>query len=164
MNDIKIRKARKKDRHVISRLTGLYPNTLYRSAKEIEKNINNYLIAVNQKEKVIGCCGYKIWDDSAEIISWIIEKQYRKRGLGLLLLQNVIKNLKKKAEIKNIFVVTTRQLADRIFKKIGFVEVGIQMFPEKVLLDCKKCKKNYCSFGKYACDEIALLYKNGIEI
>jgi len=40
----------------------------------------------------------------------------------------------------------------RLFERLGFAQVAKERFPQKVWLDCSKCRK------REHCDEIALLY------
>lgn len=154
----KIRKAAVSDRFAISELTKKYSGTLPRSPEEILEMIENYHVATGEDKKVIGCCGFKIWESDAEIISLIVSKSSRGQGIARLLLKSVVADIRTRKEIKRIFSLTTPELAKNIFVSIGFIPVGIQMFSEKVIGECKRCSKNRLDEEKkYLCNEIALI-------
>lgn len=157
---VKIRKASAKDRFEISRLTKKFSTTLPREPKEVLRLVGNFYVAEDLKGRIIGCCGFKIWDSDAEIISLIVDRPYQRKGIARKLLKEIIGQLKKTKNIKCIFVLATNDMAEKIFKPVGFFPAGIQMFSQKVAGDCKRCKKNRLNSKKqYLCDEIALLYK-----
>jgi len=155
-----IRKAKLADKSAISRLTKKYPDTLARSAAEIGKMIANFWVAESPRGKIVGCCGWKLWSGDAEIISWVVEKKYRKYGAGKKILLALLRDLRRKKTVKNIFAVTVPPLAQKYFEPLGFLPTGLQMFSEKVISDCKRCPKNIFRNKKYQCNEIALVLKN----
>ena len=158
---IKIRKAVKGDSAGISKLTKKFPTTLSRSPEEIFRLAGNFFVAENKKAKVIGCCGFKIWDNDREIISLIVDSPHQKKGLAKNLLEKVLGQLKETKTAKKRFVLSTKEIADKIFAPAGFFPAGIQMFSQKVGQDCKRCRKNKLdSRGRYLCDEVVLVYKN----
>jgi len=159
MNEIKIRKAKKKDAKAISRLTNKFPDTISRSPWEISEMIGNFWVAENSRGRIVGCCGAKMWRRDAEIISWIVEEKYQGSDVGKKVLLSLIKNLRKKNFIRNIFAVTVPALAKKYFRPLGFLPTGLQMFSTKVLEDCQNCPKNRFRNGKYQCNEIALVLK-----
>lgn len=159
MKVIKIRKAKTADRLAISRLTKKFPDTLDRSPREIGKMIGNFWVAENARGKIVGCCGAKMWSRDAEIISWIVAKKYRGAGIAKKLLFAVIKNLKKRENIRDIFTLTVSKLSKKYFRPLGFLPTGLQMFSAKVMEECQNCPKNRFKNGKYQCNEIALVLK-----
>lgn len=160
MKDVKIRRAKMLDKFKISCLTKANKDTLDRNPQEITKLISNFFVAENQHGKIVGCCGYKLWDNDAEIISWIVDKGYQKKGLGKKILAKLLEDMKRRKKIKNIFVVTVPVLAKRYFQPFGFLKTGLQMFSGKVFADCQRCPKNSFRRKKYQCNEIALVLKN----
>jgi len=157
----KLRKASKRDSTGISKLTQKFSTTLSRSPKEILRLAGNFYVVENQNSRIIGCCGFKVWDNDAEIISLIVEKPYQRKGIAKKLLKEIIGQLKKIKSVKCIFALATSDVAEKIFKPAGFFPAEIQMFNQKVAKDCKRCQKNKLnSKNQYLCDEIALLYKN----
>lgn len=157
--EITIRKAKYYDRVAISRLTKKFPDTLSRSPREIGKMIGNFWVAENGRGKIVGCCGAKIWTRDAEVISWIVMEKYRDTGIAKKLLLALLKNLKKRKGIRNIFVLTVPMLAKKYFRPLGFLPTGLQMFSAKVVEECQNCPKNCFQNGKYQCNEIALVLK-----
>ena len=157
----KIRKASKRDSTRISRLTKKFSTTLSRSPKEILRLAENFYVAENKKGKVVGCCGFKVWDNQAEIISLVVDTPHQRKGLARSLFEKVLDRLKKTKAAKKIFVLSTKDVAERIFVPAGFFPAGIQMFSQKVGEDCQRCRKNRLdSKGRYLCDEVVLVYKN----
>ncbi len=154
-----IRRAKISDRHSISRLTKKCPDTLGRSPEQIAKIISHFFVALGEKGEIAGCCGYQLWENDAEIISWIVEKKYRGSRIGKDILLSLLKDMRKKKNIKKIFVVTVSKLAKKYFQPLGFLPTGLQMFSPKVLEDCQRCPKNCFKEGKYQCNEIALILK-----
>lgn len=157
---VKIRRASAGDRFEISRLTKNFSTTLPRNPKEVFRLVRNFYVAENKEGRIVGCCGFKIWDSDGEIISLVVDKPYRKKGTARVLLRETLGRLRKTKKIKNIFALTTGDVAQKIFRPAGFFPAGIQMFSLKVAKDCKRCKKNrFNSKNRYLCDETALLYK-----
>src|SRR4030042_4399292 len=106
MSEIKIRKAKKADFMVISRLTKKFPDTLSRSPREIAQMIGNFWVAENPRGKIVGCCGARIWGRDAEVIAWIVAEKYRGADIAKKILLALIKNLKKRKNNQNIFALT----------------------------------------------------------
>ncbi|MDD5489983.1 MAG: GNAT family N-acetyltransferase [Candidatus Moranbacteria bacterium] len=157
----KIRKASKSDSAGISRLTKKFSTTLSRGPEEISRLARNFFVAENQKGKIVGCCGFKKWDSDAEIIALIVDSPYQKKGLASRLFGKVLGQLKKTKSVEKIFVLSTKDVAEKIFSPAGFFPAGIQMFSRKVGEDCRRCRKNRLDCkGRYLCDEIVLVYKN----
>ncbi len=159
MKEVKIRKAVLSDKSAISRLTKKYPDTLDRSPREIEKMIGSFFVAADEEGKINGCCGFKMWEKDAEIVSWIVAKEFQGMGIGRKLLERTLEKLEKKKGIKNIFIVTVPALAQKYFEPLGFLETGLQMFSGKVFADCRRCPKNRFRAGHYQCNEIALVLR-----
>lgn len=159
MGNIIIRKATKKQILSISGLTKKHSGTmLYRSPKAIKKLLGNYFVALKEGE-VIGCCGFKTYPGGdAEIISLTVEKRYRRLGLGGKLIKKVINKALKRSAVKRVMAFTNPRVTP-LFRKNGFIQVGVQLFHEKILEDCRKCPRNKLDKkNKYHCNEIAMVY------
>lgn len=159
MENVRLRKAKLGDRFSLSRLTRKFPDTLNRSPKEISKMIGNFWVAENGRGRIVGCCGAKMWTGDAEIIAWVVDKKYQGAGLAKKILIALIKNLKKRKSVGDIFVLTVPLLAKKYFRPLGFRPTGLQMFSAKVVEECRNCPKNRFYAGKYQCNEIALVLK-----
>lgn len=153
---IVIKGAREKHIGAISALTrGI--NLRYRPPEEIASHLSNFLVAMDEKGKVVGCVGSKLYDFNMEIISLRIIEEYVNKGLGKMLLKHKLEELKEWPKL-NVFALTTKTLADKLFFPLGFIEVGIQLFGSKVLTDCLGCSKNRLEGRQHLCNEIAVLY------
>jgi N-acetylglutamate synthase-like GNAT family acetyltransferase len=153
------RKAQEKDISAISMLTQR-KNLLFRSSAEIRSLLPYYHVAVDiWTGEIAGCVGAKIYGADAEIISFRVKERFLKIGIGRNLLKKQLEFLSNQSEILRIFALTTREIAANNFLKAGFIEVGIQLFGPKVLLDCAKCPKNVFSNERHLCNEIAVIYK-----
>jgi N-acetylglutamate synthase-like GNAT family acetyltransferase len=159
LSDLKIRRAKLPDRHTISLLTKKYSDTISRNPHEIAKIICNFWVAENERGKIVGCCGARIWSRDAEIISWIVREKYRNARTAKKLLIALIKNLKKRKGVRYIFALTVPELAGKYFRPLGFRPTGLQMFSAKVVEECQHCPKNRFWKGKYQCNEIALVLR-----
>lgn len=158
LREIEIRKAKEKDVFAISQLT-IGENLIFRSPEEVELLLPCYHIAEEVKTgKLAGCISTKMYGLDAEIVSFRVEEQFFGLGIGKALFQKQLHFLLGRKSISRIFALTTRKVASMLFLRAGFVEVGIQLFGPKVLLECAKCQKNVFLEGKHLCDEIAVLY------
>ena len=87
--------------------------------------------------KPVGYLKAIVTRDEIEIISIIIDKKFRKVGIGKSLLNKLL-NIALKKKIKNIFleVSVENQIAINLYKKFNFIKVG-------------KRKNYYFQNGKY---------------
>ena len=87
--------------------------------------------------KPVGYLKARVTSDEIEIISILIDKKFRKIGIGKSLLKQLL-NIALKKEIKNIFleVSVENQIAINLYKKFNFIKVG-------------KRKNYYFQKGKY---------------
>ena len=154
-----IKKATKKQGLAISALTKKHSNVmLYRTPEAIKKLWKNYFVAL-EGENIIGCCGFKTYPrGDAEIISLAVERKYRGLGMGSKLIKKTAKNALKKASVKRVMAFTNPR-ATALFRKNGFIQVGVQLFHEKILEECRKCPKNKLNKKyRYLCNEVAMVY------
>lgn len=123
---------------------------LDRSADEIASAIRSYHIA-RLEGTLVGMCALHIHSSKlAEIRSLKVDMAYQRQGVG----SGIIKEALKEAVmlgVKEVLVLTYEQ---RLFEKLGFVEVSKAEIPNhKIWTDCIKCKH----FP--VCNEIALIKK-----
>ena len=123
---------------------------LYRDKDTIATNIRSYLL-IRKKDKIIASVALHIYSVKlAEFRSLIVQKEYRNRGLGQLLIKAGI-NEAKELGLKELLVLTYQA---NFFKKLGFVEIEKNKIPDKkIWADCINCK-NFSN-----CDEVALIKK-----
>ena len=98
-------------------------------------NQNNIFILSHPKP--VGYLKARITSDEIEIISILIDKKFRKTGIGKSLLNKLL-NIALKKRIQNIFLeVSVKNLiAINLYKKFNFIKVG-------------KRKNYYYQHGKY---------------
>ena len=123
---------------------------LYRDQDTIATNIRSYLL-LRKKDKIIASVALHIYSVKlAEFRSLIVQKEYRNRGLGQLLIKAGI-NEAKELGLKELLVLTYQA---NFFKKLDFVEIEKNKIPDKkIWADCINCK-NFSN-----CDEVALIKK-----
>ncbi len=148
---MKIRKAKISDIKTIHKLINDFSKKgqmLPRSLNELYENIRDFFVA-EEDRKILGVCALHIlWEDLAEIRSLIVQKEYRKKSIGTLLVKKCLSEAKQFG-VKKVFVLT---YIPEFFKKVGFKEIEKSQLPQKIWGDCIRCPK----FPE--CDEIALIY------
>ena len=106
--------------------------------KDFYKFISNQdNIFILSHPKPVGYLKARVTRDEIEIISILIDKKFRKVGMGKSLLNKLL-NIALKKEIKNIFleVSVENQIAINLYKKFNFIKVG-------------KRKNYYFQYGRY---------------
>ena len=96
--------------------------------KEDIKNKNyNYLVAKNNDGKIIGYIGISYVLDSADIISIVVHKDYTKKGIATLLLQEIFA-FAKENNIQKIMLEVRRSNipAQKLYEKHGFKQIAIR--------------------------------------
>jgi len=123
-------------------------NILYREDDVVATNIRSYLI-VKDGKKIIGSVALHIYSTKlAEFRSMIVDRSYRNRGVGKLLIEEGFKKAQTLG-LEQILVLTYRS---KFFRHLGFVEIPkIDIPNSKIWADCINCK----SFP--VCDEVALI-------
>ena len=120
---------------------------LFRSIADIYENLQSFIVA-EIDGNIAGCCALQIiWSDLVEIKSLAVDKQYKNKGIGKMLINTAIDNAKQ-LQLSQIFALT---LEPDFFEKLGFEAVEKDKLPMKVWSDCAKCPK------QQNCDEIALI-------
>ena len=96
--------------------------------KEDIKNKNyNYLVAKNNDGKIIGYIGISYVLDSADIISIVVHKDYTKKGIATLLLQEIFAFAKENNIQKIMLEVRSSNLpAQKLYEKHGFKQIAIR--------------------------------------
>ena len=89
----------------------------------LSKN-SKYIIGLIDSE-IVGFAGVKIVDDQADIMNIVVKKSCRKKGIGFILLNELI-NICTNLNVSSIFLeVNENNLpAISLYKKIGFEQVG----------------------------------------
>lgn len=120
---------------------------LPRSRALLERRIADFVVA-EVDGKVVGCGSLcRLGEELVEIRSLGIAEGYKGRGLGSMLVEQLVIEARK-LSIPKIMALTYEV---SFFLKNGFTVVNKEIFPEKVWTDCVNCAK------QHACDEIAVL-------
>lgn len=93
---------------------------------ELSSENSKYIIALNNCE-IVGFAGVKIVADQADIMNIVVKKSFRKKGIGYLLLNNLI-SICIELKVNSIFLeVDENNLpAISLYEKLGFERVGIR--------------------------------------
>lgn len=120
---------------------------LPRSRAVLERQIHDFVVA--EIDGIVVGCGSlcKLGEELVEIRSLGIAEGYKGRGLGSMLVEQLVHEAKK----RSLFKVMALTYEVSFFLKNGFTVVEKEIFPEKVWTDCVNCAK------QHACDEIAVL-------
>lgn len=96
--------------------------------KEDIKNKNYYyLVARNNEEKIVGYIGISYILDEADIISIVVHKDYTKKGIATLLLQEIFKFAKDNNIKKLMLEVRISNIpAQKLYEKHGFKQITIR--------------------------------------
>ena len=123
-------------------------NILFRSNDEMATNIRSYLVAKYQNN-IVGAVALHIYSTQlAEFRSMIVDKRYRGRGIGSMLIQEGLQN-GKQLGLSRVLVLTYKK---DFFQRLGFQAISKLDIPNnKIWADCIKCSH----FP--VCDEVALI-------
>ena len=94
--------------------------------EEIESNNSKYIVAKIDNE-VVGFAGIKIIMDEADIMNIVTKKTFRNKGIGTLLLKNLI-SISHELQLSSISLeVNEKNLpAIHLYEKFGFENLGIR--------------------------------------
>ncbi|TYA12920.1 N-acetyltransferase [Paenibacillus faecis] len=120
---------------------------LPRSRAVLERQISDFVVT-EMDGRIVGCGSLcRLGEELVEIRSLGIAEGYKGRGLGSMLVEELVLQAKRQG-IPKIMALTYEV---SFFLKNGFAVVEKEIFPEKVWTDCVNCAKQHC------CDEIAVL-------
>ena len=144
---------RKPDESEISRIHAfLQPfvqkkQILERTEDAIREQLDSFLVALDAEEKIIGTISLRDFGDGLnEIRTLAVSESQEGQGIG----SQLVKASLEMARSRNAKCVFTLTMKPRLFQRLGFSQVSIMRFPNKIQHDCEKCKK------RSSCDETAL--------
>lgn len=86
---------------------------------------NSYFLVARVGKKIVGFAGFKKILDEADIMNIVVHKDFRGRGVGSKLLENLIVYAKdNNLKILNLEVNEKNLYAIRLYNKFGFNNVG----------------------------------------
>jgi|GEM_PF-1077903 len=98
-------------------------NQIYRpivDMNELKKYFSkNIILKVKIDKKIIGYCAYKPTQKTAEITALLVIKEFRRRGVGELMLKKILSDLKN-AKIIKVITSPENTIALEIYRKHGF--------------------------------------------
>ncbi len=94
--------------------------------EELSSDSSKYIVAITKSE-VIGFAGIKFALDQVDIMNIVTRKDYRNKGVGTLLLRELI-SICKEFKANSIFLEVSEdnEPAIKLYKKLGFENVGIR--------------------------------------
>lgn len=93
---------------------------------ELLSSSSKYIVAIDKNE-IIGFAGIKIVLDEADIMNIVTKRSNRNKGIGSLLLENLIL-LANKLNVKSIILEVNEEnsIAIHLYKKYGFKKIAIR--------------------------------------
>jgi len=157
---VRIRPAELTDAEKVFQLVAQYRDLLVpRSLGNIVESIDRFVIAEAEGETV-GCAAYQIHPEigdaeaaTVEIVSVAVKSDFRKRGIGRLLVEAIVDNVRR-FRPREVLVLT---FAPEFFAKLGFAETPKTEVMHKLYTGCINCTKHA---NPFTCPEIAM--KRGV--
>ena len=156
MEQARIRAATLRDAEKIFALVSLNSDMLVpRSLGNIVESVDRFVIAEAEGE-MVGCASYQIHPEignaeaaTVEIVSVAVKSMFCKRGIGRLLVEAIVANVKR-FNPREVLVLT---FAPEFFRKLGFSETPKTEVMHKLYTGCINCTKHADPF---TCPEIAM--------
>ena len=156
MEQATIRAATLKDAEKVFALVSLNSDMLVpRSLGNIVESIDRFVLAEAEGE-MVGCAAYQIHPEignaeaaTVEIVSVAVKSMFRRRGIGRLLVEAVVANVKR-FNPREVLVLT---FAPKFFASLGFAETPKTEVMHKLYTGCINCTKHADPF---TCPEIAM--------
>ena len=156
MANASVRPATLKDAEKIFALVSRNSDMLVpRSLGNIVESIDRFVIAEAEGE-MAGCAAYQIHPElgdaeaaTVEIVSVAVKSVFRRRGIGRLLVEAVVANVRRFSP-REVLVLT---FAPEFFRKLGFVETPKTEVMHKLYTGCINCTKHADPF---TCPELAM--------
>ncbi len=94
--------------------------------EELNSSNSKYIVAISKGE-IIGFAGIKFALDQADIMNIVTRKDYRNKGIGTLLVNELI-SICKEFKANSIFLEVNEDNipAIKLYEKVGFKNVGIR--------------------------------------
>ena len=143
-----LRSARAHEAAAISALNNTFAGEklmLARSPEVIGMAIDDYVVAVDERNNILACGALKEYSPSvAEVAAIAVAREAQGMGLGRKIVEQV-ERLALKRGIYDVFALT---LQPEFFEAIGYSRVDRARYPEKIRRDCLSCTR------RFACNEI----------
>ncbi len=148
IENVKVESAKVKDVKEIAKLVNSNEGLVLPLAlNQIYDQLRDFIV-IKIDGSIRGCGAvHTVWDDLGEIRSVAISEENRKKGLGKLLIKNLIE-MGKELGMNKLFVLTYQV---EYFEKMGFKITPKESLPHKIWKACLNCPK----FPN--CDETAMI-------
>lgn len=145
--DVHIRAAAPQDVDAIVRLNNQFADEmlmLRRTTEMVALAIDDFVVAVNTDDTVVGCGALKEYSPSvAEVAAIAVAREAHGQGLGRSIIE-AVERLAMKRDVYDVFALT---LQPQFFASCGYAQVDRARYPEKIRRDCLGCPR------RFACDE-----------
>jgi N-acetylglutamate synthase-like GNAT family acetyltransferase len=155
--NVVIRRARPEDARAIADLIAGFADEslmLRRTPENIELAIDDYVVGVDTRGRIVACGALKEYSPSvAEIAAIAVSREAHGCGVGRAIVA-AVEALACKRGIYDVFALT---LQPAFFAAIGYERVDRARYPEKIRRDCLGCIR------RFACAEICFAKNLGAE-
>lgn len=145
--ELQVRSARASEVDEIARLNNSFADQhvmLRRTPAMIGLALDDYLVAVDDRGRILGCGALKEYSPSiAEVAAIAVSPDAQGHGLGRRIV-HAVEELARKRGIPEVFALT---LEPQFFEALGYVRVDRARYPEKIRRDCIGCAR------RFACNE-----------
>jgi N-acetylglutamate synthase-like GNAT family acetyltransferase len=145
-----VRRARPADVTQIAALIAEYAaegTMLAKSAEAIELALDDFIVAVDVRDRVLACGAVKEYSPSlAEVASIAVARSAHGRGLGRTVVY-AVEHLARQRGIGEVFALT---LTPAFFEAVGYAVTDRARYPEKLRRDCVGCAR------RFVCGEICV--------
>ena len=99
----------------------------YSILKDEINSENSYYIVAKSENEIVGFAGIKVLLDESDIMNIVTKKSYRNKGIGSILLQNLI-DLSYNLNLKQITLEVNESnlSAISLYKKFDFKKIGLR--------------------------------------
>ena len=122
----------------------------YKSHEELISELtNSQAILALEANNVIGYCAYKVWASGIELMSLIVQPDYRARGIG----SSLLTELRNKAWCDypgKELLVLSNSYSTSIVERLGFIPIEKLSLSEELQAACQGCPE-YPQFPKCHC-------------
>jgi len=124
---------------------------LPRSLTELYEHIRDYMVLVDDENRVLGCGALESqWDGLAELKALAVADEVQGQGWGRNLVE-VILAQREELGVECVYTLTNKM---EFFEKLDFRPIDMRELPQRVWTECTNCPK-----FMVACDEVAMTYK-----
>lgn len=138
-----VRRARAEESGAIARLNNFFADRylmLRRTPEMIALAIDDYVVAVDQRGRILGCGALKEYSPSlAEVAAVAVSPEAHGFGVGRRIV-SAVEDLACKRGIPEVFALT---LEGGFFESLGYLRVDRARYPEKIRRDCIACARRF---------------------